>query len=314
MVKIASHLVVGNRVGQRIQLRAGEISGRSGDHQQAAVVAVGAHLVEEDHLVGEDVGRIAVVVVEVAQLGIQEARRAGRRDHPGRADLGDVLPAAVHLALALLGAERLLGAGRHVVDHRVPDRARVLQHVHVDLAEIGVQDVEIDGPGVVHVEADGLAVVDDQAGVADRAVGGRAQRDDHHVEVALGPADAVLDRVGGLEEPVEAQLLQFAAQVGHREVGQQHDGVLVDVLAQVLRVEVVLVQVGDVEVVARRPARPSPARCCRGTGTRSAKYAGLTHGSHRMLPALVSIRKPACPTLVTCTDVLSSRSVCSRRA
>ena len=101
-------------------------------------MAVGAHLVEEDDLVGEDVGRVAVVVVEVAQLGVEEARRARGRDHPGRADLRDVLAAAVHLALTLLGAERLLGAGRHVVDHRVPDRAGVLQHVHVDLAEVGV--------------------------------------------------------------------------------------------------------------------------------------------------------------------------------
>ena len=97
---------------------------------------------------------------------------------------------------------------------------------------------------------DRLAVVDHQTGVADRAVGRGAQRDDHHVEVALGPADAVFDRVGGLEEPVEAELLQFALQVGHREVGQQHDRVLVDVLAQVLRVEVVVVQVRDVQVVA----------------------------------------------------------------
>ena len=230
-------------------------------------MAVCPHLVQEHHLVREDVGRVAVVVVEVAQFGIEEARRAGRRDHPRRADLSDVLAAAVHLALTLLGAERLLGAGRHVVDHRVPDRARVLQHVHVDVAEIGVQHLEVDGPRVVHVEAHGLSVVDHQTGVADRAVGRGAQRDDHHVEVALGPADAVLDRVRRLEEPVKAQLLQFALQVGHRVVGQQHDGVLVDVLAQVLRVEVVAVQVRDVEVVARRRGRPSPARCCRGTGT-----------------------------------------------
>ena len=40
-------LVVGQRMGQRIQLRASEIGGRSGNHQQAAVVPVGAHLVQE---------------------------------------------------------------------------------------------------------------------------------------------------------------------------------------------------------------------------------------------------------------------------
>lgn len=38
-------------------------------------MAVRAHLVQEHHLVRKDVGRIRVVVVEVAQLGIQEARR-----------------------------------------------------------------------------------------------------------------------------------------------------------------------------------------------------------------------------------------------
>ncbi len=92
-------------------------------------------------------------------------------------------------------------------------------------------------------------VVDHQTGVADRTVGRGAQRDDHHIEIALGPADAVFDRVRRLEEPMEAHLLEFALQVGHREVGQQHDGVLVDVLAQVLGVEVVPVQVRDVQVV-----------------------------------------------------------------
>jgi hypothetical protein len=102
--------------------------------------------------------------------------------------------------------------------------------VHVDSAEVGVQHVEIDRARVVHVEADGLTVVDHQSGVPDRAVGRCAQRDDHHVEVAVGPADAVLDRVGRLEEPMEPQRLQLTLQVGHRVVRQQHDGVLVDVL------------------------------------------------------------------------------------
>ena len=101
-------------------------------------MAVRPHLVQEHDLVGEDVGRVAVVVVEFAQLRIQEARRPGRRDHPRCAHLRDVLPAAVHLPLPFLRAERRLGALGHVVDHRVPDRPRVLQHVHVDLAEVGV--------------------------------------------------------------------------------------------------------------------------------------------------------------------------------
>src|SRR6476469_7195521 len=46
-----------------------------------------------------------------------------------------------------------------------------------------------------------------------------------------------------------------------------------------------------------------------GNGNHDAKYAGLTHGSQRMLPALVSIRKPACPTLVIRTDAPPARFV-----
>ncbi len=234
----------------RVQLRTSEFGRRPGHHQQAVVVAVAAHLVEEHHLVGEDVGRVAVVVVEVTQLGVQETRRAGGRDHPGRPDLSDVLTGPVHLALTLLDAERLLGALRHVVDHRVPDGAGVLQHVHVDVTERVGQHVEIDRPRVVHVERRRDAVADHQPRIADRAVGGRAQRDDHDVQLALRAAEPVLHRVGGLEEPVKPQHLQRIFQVRHRIVRQQHDGVLVDVLGQQPGVEVVLVQVRDVQVVA----------------------------------------------------------------
>ena len=84
-------------------------------------------------------------------------------------------------------------------------------------------DVQIDRSGVVHVEGDRLAVRHHQTRVADRAVGRGPQRDDHHVEIALGAADGVLDGVGGLEEPVEAELLEFTLEVGYRIVRQQHD-------------------------------------------------------------------------------------------
>ena len=121
------------------------------------------------------------------------SRSSGSRKHGGPADgttqvapdLGDVLAGAVHLALPLLGAERLLGARRHVVDHRVPDRAGVLQQVHVDVTELVRQHVQIDRPGVVHVESRCRAVGNHQRRIADRAVGGCAQRDDHDVELAL---------------------------------------------------------------------------------------------------------------------------------
>lgn len=68
------------------------------------------------------------------------------------------------------------------------------------MAEFVVDDVEVDRPGVVHVETGGLSVGDDQPGIADGAVGGCAQRDDHDIEVALGSADAVLGGVDGLDE------------------------------------------------------------------------------------------------------------------
>lgn len=60
----------------------------------------------------------------------------------------------------------------------------------------------------------------------------------------------MLHRIAGLEESVKAQLLQRVSQVRHGKVRQQDRRVLVDVLGQVLRVEVVLVQVRHVQVVA----------------------------------------------------------------
>ena len=114
-------------------------------------MAVVLQLFEEHHLVREDVGRITVVVVEVAQFRIKEARRSGRRDHPRGTDIGDVLPAAVHPALTLLDSERLLRALGHVVDHRVPDGARVLRHMHINVTELR-QRVETQRSRVVHVE------------------------------------------------------------------------------------------------------------------------------------------------------------------
>ena len=236
---------IGHRMGQRDQLGALKIGNRARDHQQAAGVPVQSHLLQEHHLVGKDVARVAAVVVEEAQLVVEEAGRARRRDHPGCVDVGDVLPAAVHAPLALLDGEGLLGAVWHVVDHRVPDGTGVLRHMHIDMAEFG-QHVQSEWARVVHVEDGRDAIGDDDAGVADRAVGRCAQRDDHHVQIALGPAHPMLDGVLGLEEPVEAELLQFPPQIGNGEVGQQHHCVLADVIGEQFRVEVVEVQVRDI--------------------------------------------------------------------
>lgn len=181
-------------------------------------MAVLAQLVEEDHLIGEDVRRIAHVVVEEAQLRIQEAGRPRRWDHPGGANVGDVLPTAVHAALALLNGEGLFGPVWHVVDHRIPDGTGVLRHVDVNVAECRCQHVQREGSGVVHIENGRSAVGDDDPGVTDRSVGWGAQRHDHHVQVALGAADPMLDGILGLEEPVKAEVLEFSLQIGHREV------------------------------------------------------------------------------------------------
>ena len=130
----------------------------------------------------------------------------------------------------------------------------------VDLPEGVAQRVQVDGPGVVHVETGGFPVRDDEARVTDRTVRGSAQSDDHDVEIALGTADGVLDGVFRLEELVEAELLEFTLEVRHRVIGEQDCGVLVDVRDQILRIEVVLVQVRDVEVVAI--AQRVPVQLC----------------------------------------------------
>ena len=236
-------------------MRAAEIGDRTGNHQQAPVVAVPAQLFEEHNLVGENVARIAMVVIEIAQHRIQKARWTRGRDHPGRCDVGDVLAAAIHSALALLNGEGLLGAIGHVVDHRIPDSPGVLRHVHVDTAEFG-QCVQAQRPGIIHVEHRCVAVGDHDPGVADWAVGRSAQRDDHHVKVALGAAEAMLDGVLGLEELVKAQRLQLPLEVWHRKVRQQHHGVGVHVLSEQGWVEVVGVQVRDVQVIAIAYGRP----------------------------------------------------------
>ena len=121
--------------------------------------------------------------------------------------------------------------------------------MHIDAAELS-EHVEAQWPGIVHVENGGDAVGDDDAGVADRPIGRGAQRDDHDVEIALRTAEVVLDGVLGLEELVKAQCLQLALQIGHREVGQQHYGVFVDVFGQECGVEVIFMQVRDIEVIA----------------------------------------------------------------
>lgn len=93
----------------------------------------------------------------------------------------------------------------------------------------------------------------------------------------------MLNRIGGLVEAVETQLLQLDSQIGHRKVREQDDSVLVDVRRQMLGVEVVLVQMRDVEVIAVTQCVPIQVLLS-GKGNQEAKYAGLTQGRTECCP------------------------------
>ena len=87
--------------------------------QDCSVVPAGAPvLVEEDLLIGEDVALLPEDVVELPQLVVEEARRPGDRENPARLKVIDVTHRPVELALPLLLAERGLGRGGQLVDHR----------------------------------------------------------------------------------------------------------------------------------------------------------------------------------------------------
>ena len=98
---------------------------------------------------------------------------------------------------------------------------------------------------VVLVEHAGLPVVDHQGGIADGPVRRRHQRQDRQAEAAH------VDRLGVLrvDELREAEGPQCLLQVVEGVVGEEDPGVLRHVLGQELRIEVVVVEVGDVQVV-----------------------------------------------------------------
>ena len=128
-----------------------ELDDRAGNDEVRAVDAVRGELVEEHGLVGEDVGRVAVEVVEREEVGVEEARRPRAREHVRGADRFDVALGAFHLVDALRAREAFLLRGREVVRDRIPDRARELEQLRVERAE-RVQRVEVAGAGVVLVE------------------------------------------------------------------------------------------------------------------------------------------------------------------
>ena len=255
-----SHLVVAERVRHRAPASSArrQLGRAPGDQQPAVIVTASRHEVEEDGLVGEDVRLVTVHVVQVPQLVVEEAGRSRGGKHKRRAHLLDVPQRPLHPVRPLLSCDLGLRRLREVVDHRVPNGPRILQEVAVVTPALGEgqQCGEVEGPGVVLVQDGGGAVVDGQGRVPERTVGGGDQRGDHD------PQTVQLDGrlVGHRHEPPETERPQRRLQIVHRELRQEHGGPLVHVPAQVLGVEVVVVEVGDVQVVAPAQAVPVEAR------------------------------------------------------
>ncbi len=222
----------------------GEFADAAGNHQVAVGVALGLHEFEKDRLIGEDVLRVAVEVVEAEEVVVEEAGRPGGRDDVGRANLFGEPQGAGKLVVALLAAQRVHHLLRVEVDHRVPDGAGELEEMGVVGAEVG-QHIEIDRARVVLVEDAHLAIVHAEAGVAERAIGGGDGGGDHEAQAIDGDGHAVL----GAQEFGEADLAQAAFEQVERVVGQEDGGLFGDVLAQKFGVEVVVVQMRDEEVV-----------------------------------------------------------------
>jgi hypothetical protein len=153
-------------------------------------------------------------VVEVPQLLVQEARRPRDREDPARLEVVDIAPGPVELPLPLLLAERGLRRLGELVHHRVPDRARELQHVRVHVAQLG-EDRQVCRAGVILVEQPDPVVLHPQSGVADRAVGRAGERLDHDLEAAVELDHLVADC---LDEAREAQLAQFVLHLAGGEL------------------------------------------------------------------------------------------------
>jgi hypothetical protein len=195
-----------------------------------------------------------------------------------RADLADVAHRPVLLADALAAGELPLRGLRQVVDHRPPDRAGELREVGVVGAELQ-QLRDVQRVRVVLVHDPRGAVVQRQRGVADRAVTRTLQRRDHEPQAAV---ELLRHAALGPDEVLEPQLAQLVLELVGGVVRQQDARVLGDVGAQVVRVEVVAVQVRHVEVVAVAQGVPvqlrvvgerDPRREERGVHPRVAQHA-----------------------------------------
>ncbi len=222
----------------------GDLDRRAGDRQHA-MTAGPLEPGDERALVGEDRQLVARDHVEVEQLVVEEDRRAGAGHDGPCVDRLDVPHRPGELALDLGLAQHALLVVGHVVDHRVPDRPRVLQPVQVDRA-VGGERVEIGGAAVVLVDEAARAVGHDHRRVAAGAVGDR--RLDVDRDRQTGRQFELL-AVGGADELGEPELAQRALLFARRVARQQDRDVAAQMLAQPRFVVVIGVQVGDVEVV-----------------------------------------------------------------
>ncbi len=203
---------------------------------------------EERALVDEDARLVAGDEVEVDQLGVEEARRAGRGHDAAGVDRLDVAHRPRQLALDLgvdeVAHRRLV----HLVDHRVPDRSAVLQPVEVDGSVRGERG-EVGGAAVVLVDQSARPVADDDRRVASGPVGDRRLDVDRHRE--LTTVEVHLLAVGRADEVVEAEVPEAVVELAARVAGHEHGDVAAHVafVGEPRLVEVVAVEVRDVQVV-----------------------------------------------------------------
>ena len=187
----------------------------------------------------------------------------------------DVAHRPRELAVDLRRAQPSLLVVGHVVHHRVPDGARVLEPVQVDRA-VGAQRVEVGGAAVVLVDEPRLAVVHHHRRVAARAVGDRGLDVDRDREARR---DLELLTVDGADELGEPERRERALLLTGGVAGQQDRDVAAQVPEQPRLVVVVAVEVGDVEEVgvsrSARAGRRSAGRCG-GTRTRNRRTRGRT--------------------------------------
>ena len=217
---------------------------RAGDVQHTTMAGVGESS-QEVRLVGEDAQLVAVDHVEREQLLVEERRRPGAGDHVAGIDVLDVAHRSSELSVDLGLAQAALVVVGHLVDHRVPDRARELQPVQVDGA-VSTQLCEVVRPAVVLVDEDRGPVGHHQCRIAARPVGDRCLDVDGHGQ-AWGNLEFLgVDRA---DELGETECLESALLFAGGEAGQQDRDVAAKVLTQPRLVVMVAVEVRDVEEV-----------------------------------------------------------------